>query len=192
MENGDGRRFLELMNATSEYYGKLPPSSIVVRMYFNGLKDYTYKQVEASISNHIKNAETGCYMVKVADIVRGIQGGKLTADQIIGAARLANTPMGVLARIWIGSHDINHCENMFYLKHRAEECMQMMPVWIHKASTGDYSEHELSMMLKFKVDPCGPFYTGIGPPESDGSRTDRMPLSSRVEFLNKTIPTKGK
>ena len=181
----DGDKFLGFMNALAEYYGKPAMSTVVVTMYFNGLQDYSYSQVEQAASKHMQSG-TGQFIPKIADFVRHIEGGQVTADQVIASARLANTPMGILCRIQIGSFDLGAKGDMFYLRQRAEECLQLMPEWKERASAGDYTNHEISMMLKFDIDTEAPFHIGLIGPECSGDlpeRVSKIQGSPRHEFL---------
>ena len=160
MDNRDKRAFQDLINATCEYYQKPLLSTIVLKMYFSGLERFEYQQVETAISSHIAGGDNGQFMPKVVDIAKLIEGGSLSTDQILAAARMCETPLGVLARIVIGSYDLKNCTDMFYLKQRAEECIQHLPRW----KLGEYTEHEISMMLKHEVDPTQPLFKGIQRP----------------------------
>jgi len=176
MLNSDGSKFLALMNSISEYYQKPPFSELVIKIYFNGLNDFTYQQVEYGMGKHVADQKAGQFMPKIADIIRHIEGQAITTDQIIAAARLHNTPLGVLARIQIGSFDLRYSYNMFYLKQRAEECIQLLAQWKAKADMGTYSDHEVSMMLKHSVSPCAPLHDGLPPPRNAEHMAERMEI----------------
>lgn len=162
MDNRDKKQFMELMNATSEYYQKPPLSKIALQMYFSGLERFEYERIEQAISSHISSSETGQFYPKVVDLVKFIEGGSLSTDEILAAARICETPLGVLSRIVIGSYDLKNSTDMFYLKQRAEECVQHLPRW----KLGEYTEHEISMMLKHEIDPTQPLFKGIQRPLS--------------------------
>ena len=160
MDNRDKPAFQELMNATCEYYQKPVFSTIALKIYLSGLERFEYQQVEAAISSHIAGGPNGQYLPKVVDLVRLIEGGTLSTDDILAAARLCETPLGVLSRIVIGSYDLKNSTDMFYLKQRAEECVQHLPRW----KLGEYTSHEISMMLKHDIDPTQPLFKGIQRP----------------------------
>lgn len=185
MDSVDGAKFLALINVTSDYYKKPPLSDPAVRIYFNALEPYGYKQVEHAIGKHI-SATNGGWMPMVSDIIRHIDGGQITSDQVIAAARLKETPLGVLCAIQIGSFDLNSTADMFYLRQRAEECIQKMPEWKHRGLMGAYSEHEVSIMLKHHVSPLGPFSKGLPQPGTKSAlaeRVARIKGSKRHKFL---------
>lgn len=161
MDNRDKKQFMELMNATSEYYQKPPLSKIALQMYFSGLERFEYERIEQAISSHISSSDTGQFYPKVVDLVKLIEGGTLSTDEILAAARICETPLGVLSRIVIGSYDLKHSTDMFYLKQRAEECVQHLPRW----KLGEYTQHEISMMLKYDIDPTKPLFKGIQRPK---------------------------
>ena len=129
MDNQDKNNFLKMINDISDYYRIDRLSNTLLAIYFNGLDDYSFQQVEFAIGKHMADPKSGQFMPKIADIVRHIQGGEITTDQVLAAARLANTPFGILCRIQIGTYDLEHQTDMFYLKQRAEECLAMVPEW---------------------------------------------------------------
>jgi len=171
MDSGDKKNFLRLMNAVTEYYGRPPMSELVVTMYFSGLVQYSYVQVECSVNRHIAKSE---FIPKIANIVKGIEGGEITTDKVLAAARLTDTPMGVLCRIKIGSYDLNNQKDMFYLKQRAEECILVMEEMKAKAANCQYSDHEISMMIKHNVNPCDPFMRGLSAPQNTEELAERV------------------
>lgn len=174
MNEGDKKRFQEAFNALSEYYQRDSLSKAALQIYFSALHMYEFDQVQWAVSKHVQNHENGQYYPKVADIVRIIEGGEITSDQVLAAARLADTPMGILCRIHIGTWDLKNQTDMFYLRQRAEECLHLMPEWKARALAGDYTDHEISIMIKHGVNPCAPFSTGLPSPASAGAITKRV------------------
>ncbi len=185
MNNSDGAMFRELLNATSDYYGKEKVSGMVMSMYFSGLDRYPYEQVEKAVSAHMQSPEGGQFMPKIADIIRAIDGKMVTTDEVISAARAKDTPMGVLCRIQIGSYDLDNQTDMFYLKQRAQECVDKMAEWRNRALEGDYTDHEISMMLKFNVQPSAKFHYSISSPSSGEliERVKSIENSGKHQFL---------
>jgi len=188
MKNSDGAKFLALINATSKYYCKPPLEEMVIKIYFNALNSYEYKQVEHAIGKHVSDpGKDGKFMPRVSDIIRHIDGGPITADQIIAGARLKETPLGVLCAIHIGSFDLKTThKDIFYMRQRAEECTQKMPEWKEKGLMGTYSDHEISIMIKYKVDPLGAFSNGLAPPLNTVELSNRISLikgTKRHQFL---------
>ena len=180
MDNQDKKAFLEMFNGLTDYYRITQLSKPILNIYFGGLSDYSFDQVEFAIGKHMADPKSGQFMPKIADIVRHIQGGEITTDQVLAAARLANTPFGILCRIQIGTYDLEHQTDMFYLKQRAEECLAMVPEWKAKAVQGDYSDHALSIMLKHRVSPYAPFSAGLPKPNN------LQALKDRIDELTKT------
>ena len=162
MDNRDKPAFQELMNAACEYYQKPVFSKIALQMYFSGLDRFEYQQVKDAISSHISVGPNGQYLPKVSDLAKLIEGGTLTTDEILAAARICETPLGILSNIVIGSYDLKNSTDMFYMKQRAEECLQHLPRW----KLGEYTEHEISIMLKYGVDPTQPLFKGIQRPKN--------------------------
>ena len=166
MDNSDKKAFLELMNATSEYYQKSVLSPVALKIYFSGLQRFTYEQVEGALGQHISCGDQGQFYPKVVDIVKFIEGGKLTTDQILAMARICDTPLGVICRRHIGSFDLEHQTDMFYLKQRAEECLQLLPKWKEDYNNGDLSNNLIECMVKYGVSTSNPLCAGLQPPKS--------------------------
>jgi len=171
MKACDTSKFEEVMIGVCDYYGKPRLSSIVLSIYFTALERFEFPQISKAISQHLANPKNGQFIPKVADIISHIEGGEITTDKIIAAARLKDTPLGILCRIQIGSYDLNNADP-FYLRQRAEECIQKLPEWKARASIGDYTDHEISMMLKHEVNPCSQFITAL--PQSNSQLKERV------------------
>lgn len=177
MDNSDKANFKELFDALSELYGqKEKPSTIILQMTFAALERFTFAEVSGAASEHVAKSK---FFPRPADLVEILDGKKIKAEHVLASARLANTPLGILARIHIGTHDLN-TQNSFYLADRAEECLQLMPEWQSRASRGDYSDHEISIMLKHGVNPTAPFAFGLAQP------VNAQQLAVRAEAIKKT------
>tara|TARA_R110002020_G_scaffold472593_1_gene700889 strand:+ start:585 stop:1241 length:657 start_codon:yes stop_codon:yes gene_type:complete len=168
MDITDKPHLNELLKGAGLIYNKLDANGNMplplIAVYFEALKQYSIDQVSGAMSKHMMDVDHGQFFPKPADIVRHIEGGSISADEIISAARLAQTPMGIMARIQIGTHDLNNQTDMFYLKQRAQECIDLMPQWKEKHQSGNYTDHEISVMLKHKVRPSNPFISGLEKP----------------------------
>lgn len=181
MNNNDLGALADMFDALSEIYQKDPLSEISLKMYFQCLAGYSFEDVSRAVNCHMVSDRHGSYFPKIADIVRHLDGGEITADMIISAAKLAKTPLGCLARIKIGTWDLSGGDP-FYLKQRATECLLELPEWKARASKGDYSNHEISVMLKYDVSPSAPFSAGLAaPPVNTGliERATEIELSER-------------
>lgn len=161
MNPSDKAAFKELMDGLSDYYqSKEKLSNMALKIYFSSLQNCSLEQVSEAVSRHLQDQDGGRFFPKVADIQRYIEGKIPSTDQIIGAARLADCPMGILARMHIGTWDLNN-QDAFYLRQRAEEVLRLLPEWKARANSGDYSAHELARMIHHKIDPADPFYPGL-------------------------------
>tara|TARA_R110002153_G_scaffold191269_2_gene344248 strand:+ start:13433 stop:14083 length:651 start_codon:yes stop_codon:yes gene_type:complete len=167
------RELSEILDGLSGYYQRDTLSPMAIQIYGMALEEYPIETIKMAVRSHISNCESGQYYPKASDLIRNIQGGNLTADQIIGMARNKTCPLGVLARIHIGTGDLDNCNNPFYLKQRAEEVLLMLPEWRKRAMQGDYSDHEISMMLKHNVSAVAPFFAGLAPPVAANEINDR-------------------
>ena len=171
MNNSDKLNFVNLMNATSEYYQQQPISVMAAQMYFSALTDYSLEEVTAGITKHLQNHKSGQFYPKAADIIRYITGGDMTADKIIAMARVKNCPLGVLAYLKIGSWDLDRGDS-YYLKQRAEECILMLPEWKSNAETNTLTDHEVRTMIKYGVGPNDSFELGIEAPKKTARRLE--------------------
>ena len=187
MNDSDKKQFKELMDGVTEIYNPDKKLSVVAfQIYFSALESYTFEQVKSAVSAHVTDTAHGSFYPKVADIIRHIEGGDITTDQVISAARLAETPLGILARIHIGTWDLDKQKDLFVLKQKAQECLELFKGWKKRAALGEYTDHEISIMLKHGVDPGAPFYSGLsGPPDPAALRLRAQDISQtdRHKFL---------
>jgi hypothetical protein len=187
MIDSDFSKLSKMLDAVSEYLQKEPLSTMAMKMYFQTLKDHSIEDIQVGVTAHLKDPKAGQFYPKAADIIKHIEGGEITADMVIAAAKLADTPMGCLARIHIGTWDLNN-QDAFYLRQRATECLQLMPQWRQKAKMGNYSDHDISVMLKYNVNPAAPFAFGLAEPDNKSlliERASRIKESPRhLSFIN--------
>lgn len=165
MNDQDKRSFKKLFENIAGYYEKPELSEGVLMIYFSALERFSIEQVRRAANQHIQDDKHGPFFPKVSNIVVHLEGSALTADGIIAAARLKQTPLGILCCIQIGTMSLASGDS-FHLRQRAEECLQLLPGWKARALKGDYTDHELSIMIKHDVDPCQPFTIGLAPPSS--------------------------
>lgn len=78
MINDDKGRFLTLMTGIAEYYGKTL-SQQVIRLYWEGLKQYDLQAVEKALWTHTQDPDSGQFMPKIADVAKYLKGR--TTDQ---------------------------------------------------------------------------------------------------------------
>ena len=126
MKTEELTNFIEIWESLWEMYrppnSPAKPSDIMIKMTFAALSEYSLEQVNHAVMKHIQSEK---WMPKPADIIKHIEGGALTADEVIAEARLKRTPFGVMAAIHIGSYDLTH-QDSFYLKQRAQEVISQL------------------------------------------------------------------
>lgn len=187
VKQSDKYAFKEILDGVSEMYQRKEPiSSVAMQLYFSALEKYSIGQVTGAISCHISDPKHGSFYPKVSDIVRHIEGGEVTTDMVLSAARLKESPFGILCRIQIGTWDLDNQKDMFYLKQRAQECIDKLPEWKSRALGGEYSDHEISIMLKHDVSPVSSFMPGLqSAPNHEAllARVDIILNSDRHKFL---------
>jgi hypothetical protein len=177
MVNTDKAKFKELFDALAEMYGKDKPSVLQLQMMFAALEPYDFDQISIAASKHIAKSK---FFPRPADLIEILEGVDVTVEEIIAAAKLAKTPMGVMARIHIGTWDLDR-QDAFYLKLRAEEVLQLMPEWKRRAQDGRYTDHEISMMIKHGVEPSAPFAFGLAKPKCADAIESRAKLISQTD-----------
>lgn len=173
MNDNDKREFKSLFDDMAGYYDKPELSQGVLGIYFAALNRFSIEQVRHAANKHIQDSKHGTFFPKVANLAEHLDGGRMTVNSVISAARLKQTPMGILCRIQIGTADLA-CGDSFHLNQRAEECLQLLPEWKERAASGDYSDHEVSIMIKHDVDPCKPFAAGLSAPSSWPQMLERI------------------
>lgn len=184
-QQSDRPAFREFMEGLSDYYKQDNLSNGVLLMYFNSLINFDLDQVSSAITKHISSTDQGRFFPKIADFLRILEGGELTPDMIIAAAKIKRSPLGILARIHIGTWDLNNLGS-FELRQRAIECQDLMGEWKVRATNGEYTDHEISIMIKHDVNPTGPFTSGIAGPKDLPAMTGRINKitgNTRHEFL---------
>ena len=186
MDNTDKNAFKELFNGLNDYYqSKERISTVALQIYFGALERFTFEQVTNAVTAHVSDPTSGKFYPKAGDLIKHLEGGEITADMILASAKVANTPLGILARIHIGTWDLNSGDS-FYLNSRAKECLLLMPEWQERARQGEYSGHEISIMIKHDVNPIQPFFGGIAGPQLThelNSRIKAIQLSNRHKEL---------
>jgi hypothetical protein len=78
MHNNDIDKFFVMLNGISDYYGK-QISKGVMRLYWEGLRQYDFEAVEKAFWTHTQNPDTGQFMPKIADVAKYLKGR--TTDQ---------------------------------------------------------------------------------------------------------------
>ena len=184
-QQSDRPAFRAVMKDLCDYYDKKELSNGVLLMYFDSLAMFTLDEVKSAANSHLSSPDHGAFMPKAGCLIRQLDGATVSPDMIIAAAKLKKTPLGVLARIHIGTWDLNNLGS-FDLRQRAIECQDLMGEWKDRAAKGEYSDHELSMMVKHDVDPLSPLARGISGPTNKGAlatRIKRLTRNTRHEFL---------
>lgn len=157
MNNQDWPKLQNMLNGLGEYYQqKEPLTKMAIDIYFGALIKYDFETIRKAAMQYVSTARSSQFTPKIpkaSDIILIIDGGSITKDEVLAAARAKNTVLGVLSCIVIGTHDLNNSTNMEYLKSRAQECIDLTPEWREKARTNSYTPHELAVMRKYGVQP---------------------------------------
>lgn len=185
MDSTDRKTFVETLEGLYSILGKPMPNDRGIDMFFRQLERFPIHSVVAAIESH-----TSSFPPTPSEIAHRIEGGAITPDEIIAAARLAETPLGCLARIKIGTWDLGN-QDAWYLRQRAEEVIQKLPEWRSRHASGELSDHEIKVMLKYGLKPWYPFHVGCSlPPRNEllGERTVRIAKSKDYQnFIGKPV-----
>jgi len=174
----DGKRFQDLLDTAYGIYGKEIDTQ-TQRVWWMIFKDFDFTEIEVAVTRHITTSK---FTPKPADILDQINGVKPTADQIVALAKVPNTPLGCIARIQIGSWDLDN-QDAFYLRQRAEEVLMNWESIATASRSGNYDDHTIAVMKKFNVDPCAPLAPGLPAPEKS-----RLPALSERSKSIKALP----
>ena len=130
-----------------------------VIMAFESLKDdYSIPQVKYALNQIVRDTKHRYWLITPADIIRKIDGETPSADKFIGLARAKNTPLGIVAFTIVGG-DIDR-QDAYYLRQRGEELVIRYEADLKpRLLRGEYTDHELRLMIKYQVDPCAPSAT---------------------------------
>jgi len=130
--------------------GKVP-SAGALSLAFDALEPYPLEQVTAALSRHVRDPNAGRFGLTPADVVAQIDGTPPNTDQIIAAALNPRTPLAILCRIHIGTHDLRNFDR-HQLKPAAEHCLSMLPEWRQRIDAGELNKHERERMEHYGVD----------------------------------------
>lgn len=143
-------QFKTLFDMLCGYYHADKLEKDILRLYYAGLEGFSIDEIKLAASKHMTDKKSGSFFPKIADLRKYLDGELLTPDEIIAAARLKKTPLGVLAAIHIGSHDLESMD-AFYLRQRAHEVLQMLPEWQNKFNQNKISARTRETFEKFGV-----------------------------------------
>ena len=96
MKKSDDKEFAELLQATLEIYGQKPSPNVVL-IWISALENYALDDVRKALSEHVKNAGTGRFAPRPADVIEILQGkdGFLSADEAWAVLPLTETETAV-------------------------------------------------------------------------------------------------
>jgi len=167
VNESDKSEFLDFMNGLSEYYdssnkGNNKLGVVSAKIYFNALKQFSLDQLMEAASQHLQNADSGQFYPKVADFTRYLlkscDVANIKPDEVLAMACEPVTPLGVLARIKIGTWSLFNETDPFARRQSAMMFIQSLPSTYQRAKEGGYTAHEIATMEKLSVSPNSPVY----------------------------------
>lgn len=171
MNDQDRKALKEFLDGLSEYYSTDKKSTVSVQIYFNALKQYTMQEIMSAASQHLKDPKSGQFFPKVADFVRYLKPqfniADLKPDEVLAMATEAVTPLGVLARIKIGTWTLFSETDPFVRRQSALMFLESLPEVVDRIQAGGYTPHEIAVMEKLSVSPKAPIYHGLRSPSQE-------------------------
>jgi hypothetical protein len=132
-------------------------------MYYAALSEHSIDRISNALQRHATDSRAGRFYPTPADILEKLRSPQINANDVIAAARVAKTPLGVLARMRIGTHDLN-CSSSYALTQRANEIVQCIDELIKKSLSGDFTQSEINAMARYDVSPLDPLFPGFPEP----------------------------
>jgi hypothetical protein len=179
MTENDKPMFAKMLSKLMVLTGQPKPQVDVIEIWFDFLKEIPIETIGHGITKYLDDPQAAQFPPTAAKI-RAFSKSltlytdfKPTPDAVIAAARDPKTPLGVIARIKIGSWDLDNRGSMpasahsFYLRERAQEVIQDLHTTQARALNGEYTRHELTIMAKYSVDPEQPFANGLPKPNRE-------------------------
>ena len=184
MNKSDHENFVDVwLTAHESSASNKQPSNNAVNYVFELLCEYSIEHIKKALSEHGNNCK---FAPTPADVVKILQNHSIygdsanvecpSVDEILALARLADTPLGVLAMVQIGSYDLNN-QDLFYLKQRAQEVILKFDDYVARCRAGDYTRHEIETMKKYGVNFMAPMAKGL-PRPGKGASVKMIKLSN--------------
>ena len=185
MNDYDKKNFMQFMHDVCDAYHLNRLTHGGLKIQFEVLKPFSIHEIQKAIYFYMQQHPKAEFMPKPGDIVKVLTGNDPSVDEIIACARLAKTPLGILCLIHIGTFDLKN-GSITLLRSLANECLQNLPDWKNRAFAGNYSDHEISIMLKHHVDSTHSFHDGLESPQNKEAlieKIDNIGSSKRHQFL---------
>ena len=180
MQESDKSALVEFLNSLYEYYnvkenGNLKKATLVTAsIYYNSLKDYSLNDVMGAGAKHLQDPSSGQFFPKVADFIRYLKVEEglpdIKPDEALAMAVEPTTPLGVIARIEMGTFTLLNETDPFVRKQSAMVFLQKLPDIYKRIINGGYTFHEIGVMEKFGVSLKSPIYHGMEPLNSNAMK----------------------
>lgn len=181
MNEDDFKGFSEILDGLTEYYQKKEPlSDMAVTLYFDALSPYSISDITKAITLHIRDPKAGQFYPKVGELIKHMDGGEITVDIIVAAAKLRDTPLGCSAHVIIGTWNLDNLDS-YALRQLAHQCLPKIQEW----RQGEFDDHEISVMIKHNVNPAGPLLKGIRTVPGNGA--ELLERGARIEKTPKHL-----
>lgn len=152
MDKQDELAFKKMMNTACDAIGKPLFDANALKLYFTVLTPYSVFNVQQALFKCMTDPQIS-FGITPALITKHLgvkQQRELEWQDIIRHARKIECPMGVLARMFIKSHELNNNPD-HHLKGAALAFLDKLPELQAKADRGEYTEHELCRMYAHNI-----------------------------------------
>jgi len=152
MDKRDEKDFKDVMNTACAAIGKPLFEASALHLYFAVLKAYSLADVQQALFKAMTDPDIN-YGITPALITKHLgvkQQRSLEWQDVIRHARKIECPMGVLARMFIKSHELNNNPD-HHLKGAAMAFLDQLPDLQARADRGEYTEHEMCRMYAHNV-----------------------------------------
>jgi len=152
----------------------------VLDAWFAVLGRYDLKQVTDALQVAVTHPQSrwGIDPALIVECMGIKEERELTWKGVIALARNPVTPIGVLARMHIKSFNLNE-KNDLDLHHLAQEFLDDLPELKAKALAGEYTKHQVEVMIERGVNPGDPLMIGM-PSYSPQDDNDPLRLTYRA------------
>jgi len=181
--DSDKATMKSLLNMVQAANSKKPFDDPAIDFYFMSLMGCSMDSVRMAIlsAGRTKEASYGLNIGLVERFLGVSQAEPETIEGIIAKAKLKKCPLGIMASRYITNWHFQELDS-FAIRQRAVEYLEMLPNIELDIQANGYPDHELSLMVKYGVNPTDAFRPGIaGPADSEATRAQyaRLKYESR-------------
>ena len=150
MQPKDYDAFSAIITAICDCYQRKPLTASAMKLYFSVLSSLTIAEISKAVEAHIQDAEQGKFFPTPSHLIAKAVPPKMTPEQLIDEAIAPKTPIGVMARMEIGSFDLR-TKSYTFLRPIAMKCLRLVPQWQARIDQNELTPFELQTLGKYEV-----------------------------------------